>query len=266
MEHVTSADRTTIAFDRSGSGPPVIVVGGAFNDRAMAAPVAALLSTRFTVYAYDRRGRGDSGDTPPYAVAREVEDLDALVAEAGGSAFAYGHSSGAGLILEAAAAGVALSMLAVYEPPFIVDDTRPPLPKGFATQIDELLASGRRGDVVERFMTDAAVVPADLVAQMRQAPIWAALEHRAHTLPYDLAIMGERNALPAERLAAVTAPALVLDGAASPAWMRNAARAVADALPHAEARSIEGQAHDVAPELVAPVLAEFFAGAAERAA
>ena len=262
MKKVHSKDSTAIAFDQLGQGPAIILVGGAFTDRSQPTLVqlAALLAPHFTVFNYDRRGRGESSDTAPYAVEREVEDLEALIIEAGGSAFVCGFSSGAALALEAAARGLAITKLALYEPPFIVDDSRPPLPQDFATQLSELVSSGRRGDAAELFMTKAAEAPVEVVAQMRHAPFWPGVEAVAHTLIYDTTIMGDNNALPTERIASVGIPTLVIDGGASPAWMRNAAQAVADILPDAQRRTLEGQTHDVAPAALAPVMEEFFAG------
>ena len=263
MSEVRSKDGTPIAFDRSGAGPPLIVVLGALNDRSSAAPFAEALGPNFTLYAYDRRGRGDSGDTPPYAVDREVEDIDALISEAGGSAVVYGHSSGAVLALEAAARGLAIPKLALYEPPFIVDDSRPSLPGNYVATLQELASSGRRGDAVAYFMTAGVGLPAEMADQMRGAPMWPALEELAPTLVYDGIIMGDTmsgRALPSEWAISVTVPTLVMDGGASPAWQRNAVRALADLLPHAQGRSLEGQDHDVAPEVLAPVLVEFFGG------
>ena len=262
MRKVHSKDGTTIAFDQSGEGPAIILVGGAFTDRSQPTLVqlAVLLAPHFTVFNYDRRGRGDSGDTATYAVERESEDLAALIKEAGGSAFVCGFSSGAALALEAAAHGLAITKLALYEPPFIVDGSRPPLPQDFATQLKELASSGRRGDAAELFMTKAAEVPVEVVAQMRQAPFWPGVEAVAHTLIYDTTIMGDNNALPTERVASVAVPTLVIDGGASPVWMRNAAQAVAEALPNAQHRTLEGQTHNVAPDALAPVLEEFFVG------
>ena len=259
MKTVISKDGTTIAFDRSGKGPAIIVVGGALSDRTAAAPVAALLAPHFTVFAYDRRGVGSSGDTAPYAVGREIEDLEALIKEAGGSAAVFGHSSGAALALEAAAHGLAITRLALYEPPFIVDDSRPHPPEDFAAQLAELVASGRRGDAVALFMTKGVDLPADAVAQMRNAPMWPALEAMAHTLVYNIMIMGDFS-VPAERVGSVTIPTLVLDGGESPAWARHAVQAVVDTLPNAQRRTLKGQTHGAAPEILAPVLEEFFAG------
>src|SRR6266516_1541064 len=261
MKKVLSKDGTPIAFDRSGEGPAIILVGGAFTDRSqpILVQLAAFLAPHFTVFNYDRRGRGDSGDSAPYAVEREVEDIEALIVEAGGSAFVCGFSSGAALAL-AAARRLAITKLALYVPPFIVDDSRPRLPEDFATQLTRLVSSGRRGDAAELFMTKAAEVPVEVVAQMRNAPFWPGVEAVAHTLIYDATIMGNNNALPTERVASGAVPTLVIDGGASPGWMRNGAQAVAEALPNAQHRTLEGQTHNVAPDALAPVLEEFFVG------
>jgi pimeloyl-ACP methyl ester carboxylesterase len=262
MDTVRSNDGTAIAFDRTGDGPPVILVGGALSDRSAGADLARHLGPRFTVFAYDRRGRGDSGDTPPYAVDREVEDLEALIVEAGGSACVFGHSSGAVLALEAAARGVAITKLALYEPPFVVDDTRPPLPEDYVARLAELVASDRPGEAVEYFMAKGVGVPDKVIAQMRNEPMWAAMEALAHTLAYDGTIMGDTmggGPLPADRWASVTVPTLVMDGGASPTWQRNAVRALAGILPDPRHRTLEGQMHGAAPEVLGPVLQEFFA-------
>jgi pimeloyl-ACP methyl ester carboxylesterase len=261
MQKVTSKDGTAIAFDRTGHGPALILVSGALGDRSAAMALTPLLSPRFAVLAYDRRGRGDSGDTTPYAVGREVEDIDALIKEAGGSAFVFGHSSGAVLALEAAAHIPAITRLAMYEPPFILDDTRPPLPKDYVTHLNELVAAGRRGDAVEYFMTKAVGVPDEIVAQMRQSPMWAGMEKLAHTLAYDGKIMGNNmvgHSLQAKQWASVRIPTLVIDGGASEPWARNAVQALADALPNAQRRTLEGQTHNVDPAILAPLLIEFF--------
>src|SRR5438067_1305726 len=191
MKELISKDGTTIAFDQLGEGPAAILVSPALGDRSGNGPLAALLAPHFTVFNYDRRGRGDSGDTQPYAVEREIEDIEALIKEAGGSAFAYGWSSGAALALEAAVRGLAITKLALFEPPFIVDDSRPPLPQDYVTRLTELVSAGRRGDAVEFFMTAGVGIPAEFVAQMRNDPMWPAMEALAHTLPYDGAIMGD---------------------------------------------------------------------------
>jgi len=260
---VTSKDGTTIAFDRTGEGPPIVVVGGALSTRGAAEPLAGLLAPSFTVYAYDRRARGDSGDTPPYAVEREVEDIQALVEDAGGSAFAFGHSSGGVLALEAAAQTLGISKLALYEPPFIVDNSHPPLPNDYIERLTELASTDRRGDAVQYFMVTGVGVPIEAVASMREASFWPALEAVAHTLSYDGRIMGDHMSgkpLPSDRWASVTIPTLVIDGGESPPWQRNAVQGLVDVLPDAQRRTIEGQTHDVDPALLAPVLEEFFAG------
>jgi pimeloyl-ACP methyl ester carboxylesterase len=261
---VTSKDGTRIAFHRSGDGPALILVGGALSDRSAWAPLAQLLAPSFTVFRYDRRGRGDSEDTSPYAVEREIEDLEALIDEAGGAAFVHGQSSGAVLSLEATAKFPAkVRKLSLYEPPFIVDDSRPPPPENYVRRINELIAANRRGDAVEFFMTEVVGSPTEAVAQMRSAPTWPALEALAHTLAYDVAVLGDNMAgepLPTQQWAAATAPTLVMDGGASPAWIRNSARALADVLPNAQHRTLEGQTHDAAPEVLAPKIERFFVG------
>lgn len=266
MNTVRSQDGTTIAFDRTGDGPPVILVGGAFQHRAIdaaAAQLAGLLAPHFIVFHYDRRGRGDSSDTPPYAVERELEDLGAMIEEAGGSAFVFGGSSGAVLALDAAVGGLPIGKLALYEPPFIVDDSRPPLPKDYVARLSELASAGRRGDAVAYFMTQAMGMPTEVVAGMRGAPFWPALEGVAHTLAYDGTVMGDTmsgNPEPLEKWASLGVPTLVMVGGESPPYQQHAVRALVDILPEAQLRTLEGQTHEVAPELLGPVLEEFFAG------
>ncbi len=258
-----SQDGTPIAFVQVGAGPALIVVTGALGDHSGDAPLAALLAPHFTVFSYDRRGRGASGDTPPYAVEREVEDLKALIVAAGGSAFVLGGSSGAVLALEAAARGLAIPRLALYEPPFIVDGTRPPLPANYVARVRDLVADGRRGEAVEYFMTAAVGIPPEVMPQVRSAPMWPALEAAAHTLAYDGMLMGDHmggHPLPVEQWATVTMPVLAMDGGASPLWARNAVQALVHVLPNARRRTLEGQTHVVTPEALAPVLIEFFVG------
>jgi pimeloyl-ACP methyl ester carboxylesterase len=263
-DRVTSKDGTRIAFDRSGDGPAVILVGGALSDRLAWAPLAKLLAPRFIVFSYDRRSRGDSEDTPPYSVEREIEDIEALIDESGGAAFVHGQSSGAVLALEATAklAGK-VQKLSLYEPPFIIDDSRPLPPQNFVGHINELIAANRRGDAIEFWMTEVVRAPAEAVAQMRSAPTWPALEALAHTLPYDIAVLGDNmagNPLPTEQWTAATAPTLVMDGGASPAWIRNSARTLAGVLPNAQHRTLEGQTHAVASEVLAPEIERLFLG------
>jgi pimeloyl-ACP methyl ester carboxylesterase len=262
VRKVASKDGTVIAFDRSGQGPALVLVGGALSDRSGGAPLAALLAPRFTVFSYDRRGRGESGDTAPYAVEREVEDIEALVDEAGGAAFVYGKSSGAVLALEATKTFPAkIKGLVLYEPPLIVDAGRPLPPKDYDKRVSELTAAGRRGDAVAYFLTEVVGLPADAVAGMRNAPIWPKLEALAHTLAYDAAVMGDTMAgkpLPPKRWSSATVPTVVMAGGASPAWMQRSAQALSGVLPQAQHRTLEGQAHDVAPDVLAPAIAKAF--------
>jgi len=259
MNTTTSSDGTAIAYDRFGGGPPVIMAAGAFNTRSTTKPLAQALAPRFTVLNYDRRGRGDSGDTAPYAAGREIEDLAALISAAGGSASVFGYSSGTTLALKAAASGLPVTKLFLYEPPFNTDDSYPALPAGFADQLAELVSAGRRGDAVELYQTKAAGIPEEVVAQMRHAPFRPDMEALAHTLAYDAAIIGDRS-LPAALLATVTIPALVISGEQSPPFLRNAARAAAAALPGGRLSVLRGQGHDINPESTAPVMAEFLVG------
>lgn len=260
MRTVISKDGTAIAFDQSGEGSPIILVAGAFTDRSqpILTQLAEILSPHFTVINYDRRGRGDSGDTTPYTVEREIEDLDVLIKEAGGSAFVCGFSSGAALTLEAAASGLAMKKLVLYEPPFRIAGGANQLPQDFAKHLEQLVSSGRRGDAAAYYMVQGAVMPAEVVAQMRTQPFWPMVESVAHTLVYDTTVMGNDALLRPERLSAITVPALVIDGGASPEWMRAAARAIAEVLPHVQHHTLEGQTHAVSPQALAPVLTEFF--------
>jgi pimeloyl-ACP methyl ester carboxylesterase len=221
------------------------------------------------VFAYDRRARGDSGDTRPYAVEREVEDIEALIDEAGGSAFVFGHSSGAILALEAARLlPTKITKLALYEPPFIIDDSHAPAPEGFAAHLDELVASGRRGDAAESFMTFVGT-PAEMVAQMRQSPMWPHMEAVAQSLVYDATIaegVERGDPAPLRKWASVTVPALVMDGtvffgrAEGHEFMRHGADELATILPHAQRRILEGQDHGPADDVLVPALKAFFIG------
>jgi len=258
---VVSRDGTVIAYDQVGRGPPVILVVGALCTRTLGPSVklAPRLAAHFTVFAYDRRGRGDSGRSSAYEVEREIEDLEALIREAGGSACVFGHSSGAVLALNAAERGLPISKLALYEAPFIVDRSRASTDSDWA-QIDAFVAEGRRGDAVKVFLRSVGL-PAFAVALMRWLPVWPKLTAVAHTLPHDGALLRglqRGEPLPAGAWAHVTVPALALAGAKSPAWMHRGTRALARALSHAEYRTLEGQTHDVDAKALAPVLHEFF--------
>jgi pimeloyl-ACP methyl ester carboxylesterase len=258
MPKVLSKDSTAIVFDRSGEGPPIILVVGAFNERPAGAPLATFLSQHFTVFNYDRRGRGESGDTAPYAVEREVEDLAALIAEAGGAAAVFGYSSGAILALEAAARGLAITKLALYEPPYVVGNGEPSESPNHAAHLADLIAAGRRGDAVEYFQTKMVGIPEDVVAQLRHAPFRPALEAMAHTLVYEATIVADQS-LPTELAGALTIPTLVIAGGAGAPFMRVTAHALADALPNGQACILEDQTHDIDPSVVGPVLEAFLA-------
>lgn len=264
MSKVTSPDGTPIGYDRRGSGPALILVDGALGHRAFGTmpTLATRLADGFTVYAYDRRGRGQSGDTAPYAVAREVEDLGALIEEAGGSAYVYGLSAGAALALEAVASGLPIGRLALYEPPFAAagspDDPR--YGREPMDRLNALLAAGRYEDAAVHFMSMVGDTP-QWVERIRRSSMWPMFRAVAPTLEYDNAVIGD-GSVPVARAALVTVPALVMDGGASPAAMRRACAALAEALPSAAYRTLGGQTHQVTPEAVAPVLREFFRGAA----
>jgi pimeloyl-ACP methyl ester carboxylesterase len=258
MTTVTSADGTTIAFDRFGAGRPIVMAAGAFSDRSATEPLARALAPRFTLLNYDRRGRGHSGDSAGYAVEREIEDIEALIAAAGEEPALFGYSSGATLALHAAASGVPIAKLVLYEPPFRTDETYPPLPGDLPERLADLVAAGRRGDAVELYQTEAVRIPEAAVAQMRHAPFRPGLEAIAHTLAYDATIIGDLS-MPAELIASVETPTLVVCGEESSPFMRDAARALADSLPDARLRSLAGQDHGLNPSAAAPVVAEFLA-------
>jgi hypothetical protein len=253
-----SKDGTAIAYDKSGHGPAVVIVGGVIGDRSQQAPVAELLAKDFTVFNFDRRAHGESGDTPPYAVEREIEDIDAVIQAAGGSAFVYGTSGPGVLALYAAAAGPGskIKKLAIWEPPFIVDASRPKVRSDYKAHLTSLLKEGRRGDMVEAFFTEAVGMPGQFVAQMRQAPWWSGQEALAHTTIYDATIMGDYS-LPRAQLARIKVSTVVIDGDTSP-WLSRSADAVASALPKGQRRTLAGQQHNVDPAAIAPALVEFF--------
>ncbi|MGH7453770.1 MAG: alpha/beta fold hydrolase [bacterium] len=261
MKNIISKDGTKISYDKSGSGPLVVLVSGATAFRATEpsmAEAAKQLSENFTVINYDRRGRGESTDTLPYAVEREIEDIEALIDANGGTAYLHGISSGAVLALRAASKlGDKVTKIAVYEPPFSLEGGERQVPASYKQELEKALAEGRRGDAVELFMTTHGGMPAEMVKPMRKEPWWGGLEAIAHTLAYDAAVMGD-NLVPVAMLKGVTIPALVMGGGASPAWLQDAAKAVAAALPHAEHRTLEDQTHDVDPDMLADALQSFF--------
>jgi pimeloyl-ACP methyl ester carboxylesterase len=259
MSTALSKDGTVIAFDKLGNGEPIILVDGALCSRSFGPlpKLAQLLAPHFTVFNYDRRGRNESGDTPPYAVEREVEDIEALIAKSGGSASVFGTSSGAALALAAAARGANVKKLALYEPPFVAGRNARTSPPDSEAQLKRLIAAGRRGDAVKFFMVDMVGMPAIFVYIMRVLPIWPKLKAVAHTLPYDAAVLGDFS-LPKERAASVAVPTLVIGGEKSPVELRSAVSAVAETIPHAKLRMLKGQTHNVSVKVLAPVLIEFF--------
>jgi pimeloyl-ACP methyl ester carboxylesterase len=265
MNTVTSKDGTKIAYDKKGSGPALILVDGALCYRGFGPMpgLAELLVPNFTVYTYDRRGRGESSNGKLFAVEREVEDIDALTQQAGGSAYVYGISSGACLAMEAALKlGSRIAKLAMYEPPYNSDPAALSQWKEYRKQLAEALAAGRRGDAVVLFM-QLVGTPADQVGGMRQSPMWPMFEAVAPTLAYDAAAMGDDRSVPTQRAAGVKVPTLVMDGGANLAFlpfMHVTATALAKSIPHSQHRTLEGQTHDVKTDILAPVLAEFLRG------
>lgn len=268
MRTTLSRDGTKIAYDTAGSGPLLVLVDGALCTRRIGPGkgLARLLARHFTVINYDRRGRGDSGDAGAYEVEREVEDLLAVMEAAGDQAFVFGQSSGAVLALHAAARSPQITRLAVYEAPFIVDDTRAPTGPGYHEKLTELLARGKRGPAVRLFLRLVGL-PKLLIAGIRFTPLWPRLKAIAPTLPYDSLITVEHQqgrSLSPDTWPAATIPTLVLCGGASDAWMRNGMQALADTLPDATLRTLDGQTHNLRPKVVAPHLVRFFHDAPTR--
>jgi pimeloyl-ACP methyl ester carboxylesterase len=265
MSIATSRDSTSISYDREGDGPPVILVGGGLVDRSENAPVASELARRFTAYNYDRRGRGASTDVLPYHLDRELEDIDALIASAGGSAHLYGVSSGGALALEAAAAGLAIDRVAVYEVPYCTVGDMPQRWRHYVEELATTLGDGRRGDAIALFMRLVGT-PEDVIEGMRDAPFWPALEDTAHTLAYEAACLGDGQP-PVARLAQITSPTLVLTGGAGPAgeaaglpadFYADPADKIEAAVPGASREILDGQGHVADAEAVAAVLERSF--------
>jgi pimeloyl-ACP methyl ester carboxylesterase len=261
MEAVTSRDGTRIAFDKAGNGPALIVVNGALSRRADGSELAQLLAPHLTVYSFDRRGRGDSGDTPPYSVQREIEDIGALIDIAGGSAFVVGKSSGACLALQAASAlGDKVGKLALYEPPYSDAEGAANEWRAFTAEVDGLLAAGRPADALTLFMKFVGA-PDEVLEQMKASPAWPGMVAMAPTLAHDNAVVGDDRSVPVAVAAKVKALTLVMDGSASLGpmpFMRATADKLATVIPGARRLVIEGQAHDVDAKVLAPVLIRFF--------
>lgn len=260
MLTTTSADGTPIAYEVVGDGPSLVLVGGAFNDRrspSAGLPLAAQLAGDHAVVCYDRRGRGDSGNTLPYAPEREVEDLGAVIAATGGSAAVFGHSSGAALAVRAAAAGVGVTRLVLFEPPYTADDPAAAGNDDLARRLCALVTEDRRGDAVETFQL-AIGLPRELVEGQRGAPFRPALEAIAHTLPYDLAVIGS-GVVPEALLRAVAVPTCVVVGAGSPEPLLRAGQAAAAAVPGARLATLEGVDHGAPPDVLAGAIRDALA-------
>ncbi len=253
MDTVESADGTRIALDRSGSGPPLVIVLGAFCDRSTSKSLAALLAPSYTVYEYDRRGRGDSGDGLPLSIEREIADLAAVLAAAGQPSFVYGHSSGGALALEAAARGAEMRRLAVYEPPYTGDYHPGP---ELGERLDDLVAAGRREEAVEQWLAMTGT-PAPIVESIKHGPDWAHRQAGAHTLSQDLRLANGGH-VPTGRLSGIDLPVLVMGGAASPGWAAAAIATLVSALPHAGEQILEGQQHLPDDGMIVAILGSFF--------
>lgn len=258
-----SADGTPLAFSRTGTGAPLILVDGAFCHRKFGpnAALAETLAADFTVYIYDRRGRGESGNTLPYAVEKEYQDLEALLCEAGGEAFVYGISSGAALALEAANSGVRMKKLALYEVPYIVDHSRQPFPPDYREKLIQYLDEGERSKAVRYFMREGIGLPAFAVGMMRLMPAWKKMKQVAHTVPYDTALLGNHTAgqpFDKNEWQHVDFPVQVLAGSKSEKWMQHAMKALSGALPYGNYDVLDGQTHMVNPKVLAAALKRFF--------
>lgn len=261
MATVTSRDGTTIGYDRRDDGPALVLIDGALGYRrfGLMSRLGGLLTRRFDVITYDRRGRGVSGDTQPYALEREIEDIAALIEVMGGSASLCGMSSGACLALEAALElGGAVENLAMYEPPYDSEVGAAREWQEYGRQLDELLMNGRNGDAVALFMQFVGTPP-EVIDGMRQSPIWAMLEAIAPTLAHDEAAIGRDRQVPATRAAHLAIPTLVMNGTMTVPFIAKAAAALAAAIPDGRHVTLEGQTHDVDPAVLAPVLIEFLA-------
>lgn len=253
MHKVRSADGTDIAYDRSGEGPPLVLVTGAFCNRFSTKALAAGLGSDFTVYEFDRCGRGDSGDRSGYSISGEVEDLRAVIEATGGPADVYGHSSGAALALEAAAQGVPMRRLAVYEPPYVDDGSRP---ADFADQLRELVAAGHRDEAARRFLALTGAPP-QMLEMIQGSPWWPNMLALAHTLAYDITL-SEHGSHERDWLAAISVPTTAMAGGASAPWAQAAMREVGETVPGAEQRVVPGQNHQLSDEVIAPILRELF--------
>lgn len=263
MNTIKSKDGTTIAFDQAGSGPTLLLVGGMFEQRAFDSETAKLaahllLAEHFTVVHYDRRGRGDSSDTQPYALDREIEDIEALIDHVGGPAYLSGISSGAALAFEAALKlGSKVRKLAMYEPPYNDDPEARQGWRAFRSELSTTIREGRNADAVGLFMSLLGV-PAEQITEMHAYPMWQMWEGIAPTIAYDAAVLGDEASVPVAKAAQMNVPALVMAGSESYPFMPISAEALAKAMPNAEYRLLQGQTHEISVDVLAPVLVEFF--------
>jgi pimeloyl-ACP methyl ester carboxylesterase len=262
LAFATSEDGTKNAFEKLGSGPPVVIVGGALSHRGGGKPLADKLAESFTVYTYDRRGRGDSGDTKPYAVAREIEDLAAVIEQAGGRAHVYGASSGAALALQATAqlGPTRVSKLAVFDAPYGQDEA---VFNEQKSGVERLVREGEPGEAAEYFLS-AIGTPPEALEGMKSSPEWAAIQKSDFTLVYDYAVLGDGKVPYAVKQ--IPDPTLVMDGEKSLPIMGPTADRIAKLVPNAQRKTLQGQAHQAAPDVMAPLLAEFFGKPAEQPA
>jgi pimeloyl-ACP methyl ester carboxylesterase len=261
MTKVTSKDGTKIAYDNVGKGQPIILVDGALCHRTFGPNIqlAPLLAQHFMVITYDRRGRGDSGDTQPHTVEKEIDDIEAIIKDLGDSVFIYGISSGGALALEAAKKLKSIKKLGIYEAPYIVDNSRQPLSDDYLPRLQKLITENHRGDAVKMFMRTVEV-PSFILFLMQLMPVWSKLKAIAHTLPYDFSITIDNQKgepFPSQKWNSVTIPAIVINGGKSPTWMQHSMRSLADVL-RAEYKILEGQTHMIKAKILAPVLIKFF--------
>jgi pimeloyl-ACP methyl ester carboxylesterase len=257
MEKVTSKDGTVIAYNRAGAGYPLIMVDGAFCSSIMGPSIEGvpLFAQHFDVISYDRRGRNESGDTKPYAVEREIEDLDALIGVAGGAAYVFGHSSGAALALSATAAGLNITKLALYEPPYNAGNDKI-IPADAEEQLKTMIAADKRSDAVKFFLKDLIGIPAIVVFIMRLLPVWKKLKAIAHTTPYDIAIL-DNFKFPFEKAASIKIPVFLSGGDKSQVMLQHSVQKLAEVMPNSTLKILKGQDHSASMKVIAPVVIEF---------
>ncbi len=268
METVISKDGTSIAFDKTGTGPALVLVDGAFcsRDYGVTPKLVPLLSGSFTVYSYDRRGRGESSDAEPYSVDNEIEDLKTIIEKAGEAPFICGFSSGAALLLLAMDKGIKASGIALFEPPYIIDhheNTAPPADAG--RRLTEFVRQGKRSLAVNYFMTDVMGMPGIMVFLFRcfGRSLWKRNESVAHTLPYEVTIMGNFS-VPERIAASINIPTLLIAGEKSSRNLKNAVEALSHLIPKSQIRILKDQGHNVSMKVLAPCLIDFFVNSVTR--